>query len=65
MRPALRAVSVILGLAALGCLVLAFMAGFPGAWQFLAAFAAATCAAVLFEVGSELLNVLYQIRNRL
>jgi len=65
MRPALRAVSIILGLVAIGCLVLAFVAGFPGAWQFLAAFAAATCAAAPFEVGSELLSVLYQIRDRL
>ena len=65
MRLALRAVSIILGLVAIGCLVLAFVADFPGAWQFLAAFAAATCAAVHFAVGSELLNVLYQIRNRL
>ena len=65
MRPALRAVSIILGLVAIGCLVLAFVAGFPGAWQFLTAFAAATCAAVFFEASSELLSVLYQIRDRL
>ena len=65
MRPALRAVSIILVLVALGCLVSAFVAGFPEGWQFLAAFAAAACAAMHFEVGSELLSVLYQIRNRL
>jgi len=52
-------------LVAIGCLVLAFVAGFPGAWQFLAAFAAAACAAVFFEASSELLSVLYQIRDRL
>ena len=65
MRPALRTVSIILGLVAIGCLVLAFVAGFPGAWQFLTAFAAATCAAVFFEASYELLSVLYQIRDRL
>ena len=65
MRPALRAISILAGIVALGCLVKAFETGFPPAFRWLVAFAAAACAGLVFEAGTELLSVLYQIRDRL
>jgi hypothetical protein len=50
---------------AIGSLIVAFMTGLPSGLAWLIVFVGAACAAVLFEAASELLNVLYQIRDRL
>ena len=65
MRPALRLVSIISGIFAIVCLFAMFDYGFPQGFVWLVAFGGAAVNAIVFEAGSELLSVLYQIRDRL
>jgi hypothetical protein len=65
MRVALRAIAILFGIAALSSLVSTFIGDHSLLIQELGAFVAAAIAAVLFEAAAELLDVLYEIRDRI
>jgi hypothetical protein len=65
MRVALRAIAILFGIAALSSLVSTFIGDHSLLIQELGAFVAAAIATVLFESAAELLDVLYEIRDRI
>ena len=65
MRVALRLISILLGIGAVASLAGTFIVDRSQLLEALAAFIATAITAVLFEAASELLDVLYQIRDRL
>jgi hypothetical protein len=65
MRVALRVIAILLGIAALCSLVSTFIGDRSLLFEELGAFIGTAIAAVLFESAAELLDVLYDIRDRL
>jgi hypothetical protein len=65
MRVALRVIAILFGIAALCSLVSTFIGDRSLLFQELGAFIGAAIAAVLFESAAELLDVLYDIRDRM
>jgi hypothetical protein len=65
MRVALRAIAILFGIAAVCSLVSTFIWDRSLLIQELGAFIGAAIAAVLFESAAELLDVLYDIRDRM
>jgi hypothetical protein len=65
MRVALRLISILLGIGAICSLIATFIVDHSQLLEALGTFIATAITAVLFEAASELLDVLYQIRDRL
>jgi hypothetical protein len=65
MRVALRVIAILFGIAAVCSLVSTFIGDRSLLLQELGAFIGAAIAAVLFESAAELLDVLYDIRDRM
>jgi hypothetical protein len=65
MRVALRLISILLGIGAVCSLVGTFIVDRSQLLEALGAFVATAITAVLFEAAAELLDVLYEIRDRL
>jgi hypothetical protein len=65
MRVALRLIAILFGIAAICSLVSTFVVDHSLLFEALGAFIAAAITAVLFEAAAELLDVLYEIRDRL